>query len=78
MVEFLRKSESCGIIIDPVNTIRITKLPIYFNFLRAVPLGDVIKMTRFLMSWPVNQYTTSWTHNTDLSPTHLFKFALTY
>ena len=36
MIEFLGKSESRGITIDRVNSIRITKLQIYFNFLHAV------------------------------------------
>ena len=57
MVEFHSKSESRGIKIDRVDSIRITKLSIYFNYLRAVPLGVVIKRTLFLMSLPVNQYT---------------------
>ena len=57
MVEFLRESESRGIKIDRVNSIRITKSSIYFNSLHAVPLGDVIKWTRFLMNLPVHQYT---------------------
>ena len=58
MVEFLSKSDCRGIKIDRVYSIRITNLSIYFNFLRAIPLGDVIKMARFLISSPANQYYT--------------------
>ena len=36
--------------IDCVNWIYIIKFTIYFNFVHAVPLSDVIKITRFLMS----------------------------
>ena len=56
MVEFLSKSESRGVKIDRGNSIRITKLSIYFNFLRDIPLGDVINMTRILMRSPANVY----------------------
>ena len=53
IVEFLSKSESRDIKIVRVNSIRITRLSIIFNFLLVVPLCDVIKRTRFLMMPPV-------------------------
>ena len=56
-VEFLSESKSRGIKIVPVNSIRITKLQILY-FLRAVPLCDVIKRTRFLMRPPVTMLVT--------------------
>ena len=57
MVEFFSKCEGSRSKIDRVDPISITKLLFYFNFLCAVPLGDVMKRTRFLMSSPVIQYT---------------------
>ena len=49
MVEILCKSDSCGIKIDLLNSIPIAKLLIFSNFLRAVPLYDVINGIRLLM-----------------------------
>ena len=63
MGKFLCKSESRGIKIDRVNSIRIIKSSIYFNLdkiinlIRAVPLSHVIKRTRFLISSRINQFT---------------------
>ena len=53
MAEFLSKSQSRGIKIARVNSNRMTKSINYFNLLWAVPRGDVIKSTRFLMKPPV-------------------------
>ena len=53
MVEFLSKSQSRFIKIARVNSIRMTNLTIYANFLRAVPRDDIIESTRFLMRPPV-------------------------
>ena len=56
-------SDSRGIKIYRVNSIRIIKSSIYFNLdqiinlIHAVPLSDVIKRTRFLISSRVNQFT---------------------
>ena len=52
MVEVLSKSESRGIKIAQVNSIRITKLSIFFIILRAVLICEVIKRTRFLTRPP--------------------------
>ena len=56
MVEFVRKSASRGIKIARANSIGIAKSIFIFNtfFLLPLPLSDVIKRTRFLMSSPVN------------------------
>ena len=53
MVEFLSKSESRGMKIARVTSIRMTKSIKNINFLHDVPRGDVIKRTRFLMRPPV-------------------------
>ena len=53
MIAFLGKFQSFGMKFARVNSIRMINLSIYFNFLCAVPRGDVIKRTRFLMRPPV-------------------------
>ena len=57
MVEFLSKSQTHVIKIARENSIRMTNLSIYFNFLCAIPRDDVIESTRFLMRPPVNHST---------------------
>ena len=59
IIEFITKSESCGIKIDRVNSVRFTKLfTLLYLLIHQIYFisGDVIKRTYFLMSSPVNQY----------------------
>ena len=57
MVAFLSKFESSGIKIVRVNSIRITILSIYFNFVRVPFLSVTSSRTLYLMSSTVNHYT---------------------
>ena len=70
-VEFLSKSQSRVIKIAQVNSIRMTNLSIYFNFLCAIPRDDVIESTRFLIRPPVN-------HSTMVEPVTLSKCVAEY